>query len=75
MNGEKLTDKVRDFRAITEALRGFAADLWDAAECLEASYGMVCDALNDTMGDTDCMFILCTKPECLRRMEAATDAA
>ena len=74
MNGEKLTDKVHDFRAITEALRGLAAELWDAAERLDASYGMVCDALNDTMGDTDCMFILCTKPECLRRMEGPNAA-
>lgn len=75
MIGEKLTDKLHDFREVTEALRGLATELWDAAEILDATYGMVCDALNDTMGDSDCMFILCTKPECLRRMEGAIDAA
>lgn len=75
MNSQKLTDKDNDFRTVFEALRGLAAELWDAAERLEASYGMVCDALNDTMNDDECMFVLCTRPGVFREAAAAAAAA
>lgn len=59
---EKLTDETSDFREVLEALRGFATELWDAAERLEAAYGVVVDALNDTCPCPDGMLVLVTKP-------------
>ena len=51
-----------DFRVVFEAMRGYATELWDAAERLEAAYGVVVDALNDTCPCPDGMLVLVTKP-------------
>lgn len=58
----KLTDNPKDFRAVFDALRGVAAEFWDAAERLEAAYGVAVDALNAAMQPDDCMLLLVTKP-------------
>lgn len=58
----KLTDKPNDFREVFSALRGLASELWDAAERLEAAYGVVVDALNDTCPCDEGMLVLVTKP-------------
>lgn len=51
-----------DFRLVFEALREYATELWDAAERLEAAYGVVVDALNETCPCPDGMLVLVTKP-------------
>ena len=56
-----------DIRVILERLRGLASDLWDAAEVLEASYGTVLDALNDTCPIDDAMLVLVSTPDSVRR--------
>lgn len=58
----KLTDENKDFRAVFSALRDLATELWDAAERLEAAYGVVVDALNDTCPCDEGMLVLITKP-------------
>lgn len=58
----KLTDKPMDFREVFSALRGLASELWDAAERLEAAYGVVVDALNESCPCPDGMLVLVTKP-------------
>lgn len=59
---KKLTDMPTDFRAVFDALRGLAAEFWDAAERLEAAYSVAVDALNDAMGTGDCMLLLISRP-------------
>lgn len=59
--------KNADIRIILERLRGLATDLWDAAEVLEASYGTVLDALNDTCPIDDAMLVLVSTPDSVRR--------
>ena len=56
-----------DIRIILERLRGLASDLWDAAEVLEASYGTVLEALNDTCPIDDAMLILVSTPDSVRK--------
>jgi hypothetical protein len=58
----KLTDENKDFRAVFSALRDLATELWDAAERLEAAYGVVVDALNETCPCDEGMLVLITKP-------------
>lgn len=58
----KLTDESKDFRAVFSALRDLATELWDAAERLEAAYGVVVDALNETCPCDEGMLVLITKP-------------
>lgn len=62
MNSAKSTDETQDFRAVFSALRELATELWDAAERLEAAYGVVVDALNDACPCPDGMLVLVTKP-------------
>lgn len=59
--------KNSDIRMILERLRALATDLWDAAEVLEASYGTVLDALNDTCPLDDAMLVLVSTPDSVRR--------
>lgn len=73
VNNQKLTDLPRDFRAVFSTLRDLAAEFWDAAERLEAAYGVAVDALNEAMQPDDCMLILVSKPGFYK--EGAGDAA
>lgn len=54
--------KNHDFRVIFDSLRDLAAELWDAAERLDAAAGVVVDALNDTLPVQDAMLLLVTRP-------------
>ncbi len=63
-----------DYRHIFEALRDYASELWDAAERLEAAYGVVVDALNETCPCPDGMLVLVTKPGYYSKV-VPTDAA
>lgn len=58
----KSTDEMVDFRAVFSALRDLATELWDTAERLEAAYGVVVDALNESCPCPDGMLVLVTKP-------------
>lgn len=62
-----------DFRIVFSALRDLATELWDAAERLEAAYGIVVDALNETCPCPDGMLVLVTKPGYYRK--AVDDSA
>lgn len=62
VNNQKLTNLPRDFRVVFSTLRDLAAEFWDAAERLEAAYGVAVDALNEAMQPDDCMLVLVTKP-------------
>lgn len=62
VKNQKLTDAPRDFREVFSALRDLATEFWDAAERLEAAYGVAVDALNEAMEPADCMLILVTRP-------------
>ena len=71
----KLTDKPTDFREVFSALRGLATELWDAAERLEAAYGVVVDALNESCPCPDGMLVLVTRPGYYSKVGGGNDAA
>ena len=71
----KLTDKPTDFREVFSALRGLASELWDAAERLEAAYGVVVDALNESCPCPDGMLVLVTRPGYYSKVGGGNDAA
>lgn len=62
VKSQKLTDVPRDFRVVFSTLRDLATEFWDAAERLEAAYGVAVDALNEAMQPDDCMLVLVSKP-------------
>ena len=71
----KLTDKPTDYREVFSALRGLASELWDAAERLEAAYGVVVDALNESCPCPDGMLVLVTRPGYYYKVGGGNDAA
>ena len=71
----KLTDKPTDFREVFSALRDLARELWDAAERLEAAYGVVVDALNESCPCPDGMLVLVTRPGYYSKVGGGNDAA
>lgn len=75
VKNQKLTDKTTDFREVFSALRGLASELWDAAERLEAAYGVVVDALNESCPCPDGMLVLVTRPGYYSKVGGGNDAA
>lgn len=75
VKNQKLTDKPTDFREVFSALRGLATELWDAAERLEAAYGVVVDALNESCPCPDGMLVLVTRPGYYSKVGGGNDAA
>ena len=75
VKNQKLTDKPTEFREVFSALRGLASELWDAAERLEAAYGVVVDALNESCPCPDGMLVLVTRPGYYSKVGGGNDAA
>ena len=75
VKNQKLTDKPTDFREVFSALRGLATELWDAAERLEAAYGVVVDALNESCPCPDGMLVLVTRPGYYSKVGGGNNAA